>query len=255
MYSKISKYLISTFLCSWILWGLVAIGGKLGITWLTFGTPLGMIMYILGGISPAVCEIMLQKRSCDKDEFKVFLKSIVNPKFSVWLYVYAIGGAIAFQSVPVLFGLSTMKQPFYMGFVLILPMILGGGLEEIGWRGLLQPELEKFFPHFTATLVVGIIWSLWHLPLWFIAGTNQQNLNFFWFCINALTLSFFIGSVRYVSDSILLSILAHATINAFWEVMPATNQILPSIILLIVIGVLSLAIDRRVTARKLRAQE
>ncbi|MDF2803849.1 MAG: family intrarane metalloprotease, partial [Anaerocolumna sp.] len=186
---------------------------------------------------------VLQKRSCNKEEFKKFLKSIVNPKYSTWLYLYAIGGAIIIQSIPVLTGYSTIKQPFYMGFVLILPMVVGGGLEEIGWRGLLQPELEKKLSHFAATLIVGIIWSLWHIPLWFISGTNQQNLNFLWFCINALTLSFFIGSVRYISGSILLSILSHATINAFWEVMPATNKILPSFIILGLIGVLSLVID------------
>lgn len=117
------------------------------------------------------------------------------------------------------------------------------GIEEIGWRGLLQPELEKKMSQFIATLTVGIIWSLWHIPLWFISGTNQQRLNFLWFSINALTLSFFIGSVRYISGSILLSILSHATINAFWEVMPATNKILPSLLLLCFIAGTSLLIN------------
>jgi len=250
MSSKITKYLISTFLCSWIMWGLVALGGRLGITYLTFGSPIGMILYVFGGMSPAICEIVIQKRECSKEEFKKFLKSILNPKHSIWLYLYAIGGAILIQGIPVLTGYATIKQPFYMGFVLILPMVIGGGLEEIGWRGLLQPELEKKLSHFAASLVVGIIWSLWHLPLWFINGTNQQNLNFLWFCITALTLSFFIGSVRYISGSILLSILSHAAINAFWEVMPTSNEILPSLILLVFIAVLSYIIDYTIVNRK-----
>lgn len=250
MNNKIAKYLVCTFLCSWLMWGLVALGGKLGLTCLTFGTPLGMILYILGGLSPAICELVIQRRDCSKDEFKIFLKSIVNPKHSIWLYLYAIGGAISIQGISVLIGLSTIKQPFYMGFVLILPMVIGGGLEEIGWRGLLQPELEKRLSHFSTTFVVGIIWGLWHIPLWFIDGTNQQDINFLWFFINALTLSFFIGSVRYISGSILLAILAHATINAFWEVMPATNKILPSLVALGFIGVISLAIDYTVAKKK-----
>lgn len=243
MYSKISLYLVSTFLCSWILWGLVALGGYLNISWLTYGSPIAMVLYVFGGLSPAICEIMLQKRCCTSEEFKIFLKSIVNPKYSGWLYLYAIGGAIVIQSIPVLFGYSILKQPFYIGFILILPMIIGGGIEEIGWRGLLQPELERKMSQFIATLTVGIIWSLWHIPLWFISGTNQQRLNFLWFSINALTLSFFIGSVRYISGSILLSILSHATINAFWEVMLATNKILPSLLLLCFIGGTSLLIN------------
>lgn len=250
MSNKVIKYLISTFLCSWIMWGIVALSGRLGIVCLSFGNPLGMMLYIFGGISPAICEIVIQKKACTKQEFKDFLKSIVYPKYSIWLYLYAIGGAIFIQCIPALTGYSTIKQPFYMGFILIVPMIIGGGLEEIGWRGLLQPELEKKWTHFSATLIVGIIWSLWHIPLWFINGTNQQNLNYLWFCINALTLSFFIGSVRYISGSILLSILSHATINAFWEVAPATNELFPSLILLALITVASLTIDHVVVKRK-----
>ncbi|MDF2513624.1 MAG: family intrarane metalloprotease [Herbinix sp.] len=250
MSDKITKYLVSTFLCSWLMWGLVALGGELGFSWLQFGSPIGMILYVFGGISPAICEIIIQKKDCSKEEFKSFLGSIVNPRYSFWLYLYAIGGAIVIQGIPVLIGYSTIKQPFYIGFVLILPMVIGGGLEEIGWRGLLQPELEKKVSHFSATFVVGVIWSLWHIPLWFIDGTNQQNIDFLWFCINAFTLSFFIGSVRYISGSILLSILTHATINAFWEVMPSTNEILPSLVILVLIGVLSLIIDYAVVKRK-----
>ncbi len=250
MSSKITKYLVSTFLCSWVMWGLVALGGKLEITYLSFGTPFGMTLYVLGGLSPAICEVVIQKRNCNKDEFKTFLKSIMNPKHSKWFYLYAIGGAILIQVISALPDPSTIKLPFYMGFVLILPMVIGGGLEEIGWRGLLQPELEKRLPHFAATFVVGVIWALWHIPLWFIDGTNQQNINFLWFFINALTLSFFIGSVRYISGSILLAILAHATINAFWEVMPVSNKILPSLITLGLIGVVSLVIDYTATKRK-----
>ena len=79
-------------------------------------------------------------------KFKDFVKRIVNPKHSVWIYVYAVGGAMAIQAIPVLFGLVEVKQPLYVGFLMILPMIIGGGVEEIGWRGLLQPELEKKYP-------------------------------------------------------------------------------------------------------------
>ena len=207
---KIGKYLSVTFVVSWLLWGIVAISGKLGIGVLAFGAPIGSIFYVLGGVSPAICEIVLKKKSSSKEEFKSFLKSIVNPKHSIWMYVYAIGGAMLIQAIPVLFHLSEVKQPLYMGVVMIIPMIIGGGVEEIGWRGLLQPQLEEKCPHIVAAITVGVIWAVWHLPLWFIDGTNQQSLNFGWFCINTIMLSFFIGSVTYVSNSIFMAIIAHA---------------------------------------------
>lgn len=240
---KIGKYLSVTFVVSWLLWGIVAISGKLGIGVLAFGAPLGSIFYVLGGVSPAICEIVLKKKSSSKEEFKSFLKSIVNPKHSVWMYVYAIGGAMVIQAIPVLFHLSEVKQPLYMGFVMIIPMIIGGGVEEIGWRGLLQPQLEEKCPHIVAAITVGVIWAVWHLPLWFIDGTNQQSLNFGWFCINTIMLSFFIGSVTYVSNSIFMAIIAHASINAFWEVMAATDEIIPSILLMFGVIIVTIVID------------
>ena len=240
---KIGKYLSVTFVVSWLLWGIVAISGKLGIGVLAFGAPLGSIFYVLGGVSPAICEIVLKKKSSSKEEFKSFLKSIVNPKHSIWMYVYAIGGAMLIQAIPVLFHLSEVKQPLYMGFVMIIPMIIGGGVEEIGWRGLLQPQLEEKCPHIVAAITVGVIWAVWHLPLWFRDGTNQQSLNFGWFCINTIMLSFFIGSVTYVSNSIFMAIIAHASINAFWEVMAATDEIIPSILLMFGVIIVTIVID------------
>lgn len=237
------RYLLVTFLVSWLLWGIVAAAGWAGIGFLDFGSPLGKLLYVLGGVSPAVCEIFLKKADSSREEFKDFVKRIVNPKHSVWIYVYAVGGAMAIQAIPVLFGLVEVKQPLYVGFLMILPMIIGGGVEEIGWRGLLQPELEKKYPHIVAAVSVGVIWAVWHLPLWLIQGTNQQNMNFLWFCINAVMLSFFIGSVTYVSGSIFMAILAHASINAFWEVMEAASQILPSIFLMLFVIVVTMGID------------
>ena len=237
------KYLVITFFVSWLLWGSVAIAGKAGIGFLSFGSPLGTILYVLGGVSPAICEILLKKSNSSKEKFQSFVKSIVNPKHSIWMYVYAIGGALVIQAIPVFFGLSQVRQPLYIGFLMIIPMIIGGGIEEIGWRGLLQPELEKKYPHIVAAVSVGIIWAIWHLPLWFIDGTHQQTMNFMWFCINTIMLSFFIGSVTYVSKSIFMAILAHASINAFWEVMEPTNQILPSILLMIFVIIVTMMID------------
>lgn len=52
-------------------------------------------------------------------------------------------------------------NPWYM-FILFMPMmILGGGLEEIGWQGVFQPLLQKRFSFLIAALIEGVIWSIW----------------------------------------------------------------------------------------------
>lgn len=250
MSTDTKKYLAVTFAVSWILWGVVAFASKFEIELFSFSGVVGKIMYVLGGVSPALCEIFLKKKSCSKEEFKRFLKSIINPKHSILIYLYTIIGAMLIQFLPVWFKLTEIKQPIYMGFVLIIPMIIGGGIEEIGWRGLLQPELEKKYSHIISAILVGIIWAVWHLPLWFISGTNQENINFLWFCINTIMLSFFIGSVTYVSGSIFMAILAHATMNAFWEVTGVTNEIFPSLLLMFFVIIVTMIIDCFIKKRK-----
>lgn len=47
-----------------------------------------------------------------------------------------------------------------------LTFLVTGGPEEVGWRGLMQPELQKRFSPLAAALIVTIFWVLWHLPLY-----------------------------------------------------------------------------------------
>ena len=73
--------------------------------------------------------------------------------------------------------------PIYAIVFMIPMMLLGGGLEEAGWRYILQPELEKKYNFIISTLSVSIIWWLWHLPLFYIQGVAQNELNYFAFGI------------------------------------------------------------------------
>jgi membrane protease YdiL (CAAX protease family) len=46
-------------------------------------------------------------------------------------------------------------------------LIAGGGMEEIGWRGFALPRLQKLYSPLIASLLIAIVWALWHLPLYF----------------------------------------------------------------------------------------
>jgi len=70
-------------------------------------------------------------------------------------------------------GLSALEliPLFLLSF--ILTALAQGGMEEPGWRGMLQPTLQKRFSPLAAALIVSLFWSLWHLPLYlngFYAG-------------------------------------------------------------------------------------
>lgn len=59
---------------------------------------------------------------------------------------------------------------------LLIMLVIGGGQEEIGWRGWLQPALRARTGRWAAPLIVGVIWFCWHLPLWWMPGSIQTYM-------------------------------------------------------------------------------
>jgi len=92
-------------------------------------------------------------------------------------------------------------------------MILGGGLEELGWRGVAQPALQRRWPPFGACLAVGALWALWHLPLFFLHGTAQYGGSFTRFAADVCANALLFGWLYAGTGSILLCVLAHAASN------------------------------------------
>lgn len=57
---------------------------------------------------------------------------------------------------------------------IVFTAFVGGGQEEFGWRGFALPELQKSFSPLLASVILGIITAMWHLPLYF-NGWYQDN--------------------------------------------------------------------------------
>ena len=76
------------------------------------------------------------------------------------------------------------------------------GHEELGWRGILQPLLDKKYTYWQSNLIVGSIWGIWYLPLWFIVGESHQGFPFILFFIYTLFLSFVLGLLYRQTKSV-----------------------------------------------------
>lgn len=73
---------------------------------------------------------------------------------------------------------------------LVLILLLGGPLgEEIGWRGYALPALQMRHGWRVSSLILGAVWGLWHLPLFFIAGTLQGRIPLLPFLLSTVALS------------------------------------------------------------------
>lgn len=94
--------------------------------------------------------------------------------------------------------------------------LIGGVGEEIGWRGFLQPTLERRFGRVRGTLVVGVIWAYWHVPA-NLAGYNDERHPLLGtlvvFPLIVVSMSFGFAWLRERSGSVWPPALAHGANN------------------------------------------
>jgi membrane protease YdiL (CAAX protease family) len=93
--------------------------------------------------------------------------------------------------------------------------------EEYGWRGYALDRLQKSNNALKASLVLGLIWALWHLPLFFIEGTTQAAIPMYQFFLQTLVLSIFYTWLHNnTAGSVLIAGLFHAVSNTAAAVIP-----------------------------------
>ncbi len=194
------------------MWGIIIVANQMGH--FKFGTPISMILFVIGGNAPPIVAYIVLKKQKIIAGMKQLAKEAFAIKQNYLHYVILIAFLGLYFGVPALMrGISNGVKP-YIGFLNIPLMIPLGGLEEIGWRYVLQANLEKRFSFGVATSITAIIWAVWHLPLFFIEGTVNHKLNFGLFVIMVFGMSFALATLYYVSKNIWLCILFHSTINA-----------------------------------------
>lgn len=208
---KIKLFICYTFLITWLCWFLIILCNKY-FDIFGYGTPLFWIPYTIGGLGPAIGGYIIYLQFPENTGKSSFLKFIYR-KISgkIWV-IFLLFLLWRFFMIWISFGIH---QPIYILAMLInLPLlILLGGLEELGWRGVLQPQLEKVTTYFASILLVGTIWSIWHLPLWLIEGTIQSVFPFGLYWISGIVLTASFTTLYKYTHSLFLTILSHAWFN------------------------------------------
>lgn len=211
--SKLNKnYLGFTFLIMLICWGICVLCSFSGIflndkIWL-------YVPYLLGGWSPTIASYLSLKRNNEVKGIKEWLKNIFDFRHNIFSYLMTVIMAVIFILPQCLISGYENGAPLFAIIVMVPMMLIGGGLEEAGWRYILQPELEKKYSFTVSTVIVSIIWWLWHLPLFYIQGVSQYGQSYLAFGINVLGLSFALASIRKNTGSVWLCVLFHCIVNS-----------------------------------------
>lgn len=120
---------------------------------------------------------------------------------------------------------------------LLVMMLLLGPVEEFGWRGVMQPLLQRHMAPFWAGLVVGATWGVWHLPAFFLSTTVYADWNFLPFFIGNVTLAVLVTPIfNRARGSLLWPMLFHwQLINPFWpDAQPFDTIILVAVAAVVV---------------------
>lgn len=137
-----------------------------------------------------------------------------------------------------------LATPMLLLLALVNLLVSGPLGEELGWRGFALPRLLNRFNPFIASLILGILWGIWHLPSFFLSGLPQSGLAIPIFLLGGLCLSILATWLFYHTDQSVLSIvLFHYMVNFSLSVLGAP---LPAFTLVLVVAaVLVVALDRR----------
>ena len=215
---RIIRYLLFTFALTYLAHGTLAMATAEG--WFGFQSPIGQTLFILGGSSPTIFAFIFVFGRGGDAEKRSFKKRLLSYRHPVGSWLFALGVPVVlggiFQLSHVLLGdhVFDSPMPMYLFFVMIFSSVLFGGIEEIGWRGFVQERLMGRGNLVIVAVTIGIIWGLWHVPLFFIADVSHASYDFLPFLLGAVMFSTYLSWLYAKTGSILLVVLFHASINA-----------------------------------------
>ncbi len=233
------KFILATFAFTWALFSIVIFSGQSNQDFPA------MLLYILGGCAPSLVAIFFVWRTFNKEQRADFWSRVINPRRikPVWWVVSlvaipAVMGLAVWLNARLFNGLPGMEifinlttQPAEIP-VFIIMMLIGGPLaEELGWRGLLLDAFQKKWSPAISTIILFLIWWIWHLPLFFIPGTSHYDwgllTNMFWlFAMNVFLLTILMTLAYNANQrSVLIAILIHFSYNVTLSLLvPYTTQ-------------------------------
>ena len=233
--------MVGTFALTYLMWGAIIVFNSYG--YLKVGTVGFWILYPIGGLSSTLLGAYLSKKSNTVSNYKALIKEIFHIKQSLKHYMLVLALFGVYFALPFLSGISENKTSWYWGLLFVFQMIFFGGLEEIGWRYTFQPALERHISFWLASIITGCLWALWHLPLFFISGMNE-GMNFYLFAFGVLSMSFMLGAIYRISNSLWLCVLFHAMINAFSQVWGSNGNLVDTLSITVIIATLTIAMVR-----------
>ncbi|HET7270746.1 MAG TPA: type II CAAX endopeptidase family protein [Rubrobacter sp.] len=222
------KYFVLAFAFTWVLWVPAALEAR-GLI-----SPLPVPATFLGAFGPLLAAVVVTAQEGGRAGLRSLLGRVVRWRVAPIWYGVAILGPLVITLVAITLHVALGGQPPGLGlligalptlvFVSVYMMITVALGEEVGWRGYALPALQARYSALLASLILGVMWTLWHLPVFFNPDTHYSNLPFLIFLLYIVPFAVLITWVfNSTGGSVLMAMFFHAVMNAsggLWKTIP-----------------------------------
>jgi membrane protease YdiL (CAAX protease family) len=222
------KFVLVAFVFTWVFWWLAVLEAR-GLI-----SSLPVPAVFLGAFGPMVAAVAITAQEGGRAGLRSLLSRIVRWRVAPFWYGVAFLGPLVLQLVAMALHVILGGQaPDLLAMIGVLPTVLVTSVymfiqvglgEEIGWRGYALPKLQTGYSALVSSAILGVIWSLWHLPLFFNPATSYSRTPFWVFLVFLLPVSILITwAFNSTGGSVLMIMILHAMLNAsgpLWRAIP-----------------------------------
>jgi CAAX protease family protein len=231
--TSIIAFFLLTFVVSWTLW-IAAAAVFDGVAATGQVSPgIRALIFLPGTFAPSLVAVALTARKGGRAGVFALLQRLFQWRVGMRWYAFAIVYMAAIKlTAALVHRVATGSWPrfgdtalYVMLAATIFSTVVGGQAgEEIGWRGYALPRLTTRMGLAGASVLLGVIWAAWHLPLFFIPRTDLTGQSFPFFLLAVTPLSTAIAWLYWrTNGSLLLTMLMHAAINNTTGIVPSGN--------------------------------
>jgi membrane protease YdiL (CAAX protease family) len=216
-------FTINAFAISWLCWlPLVAADRHVG----SVPASAAPLLIVLGTFGPFLSAVAIVARTSGFRGLGEFIGQAFRWRVGIQWYAAALVAPAAIRIVVLYLhvmkggsfpDLSDATRWLAVPSTFFVVLLIGGPTgEEFGWRGFLLQRVQPVLGVLGASIVIGMVSALWHLPLFWIAGTAQSHLPFAIFAVRTVALSI-ISTWLYngTRRSLLFVLLFHASLNTW----------------------------------------
>jgi membrane protease YdiL (CAAX protease family) len=260
--TRLIVFFLIAFGFTWLFWMPNALA-KMGTIPASPLTELGFV----GAFGPLVAAIIVTSIYEGKSGLLVLFKRAVDYSFKKrwWFFVTLLFPLLVFLAF--LMGIVTdgtippsqaLSEPWILFPAFFSVLFLSGPFEEeFGWRGYALPRLQAKFNALLSSLILGVIWALWHIPQFLIPGNGMFYKTPLWTFIPTVVAATILFSWVYnnTNGSLLAMLLVHTTFNLSMFVFPVLDTSLGYVYVLVVFLAAALVMTGIFSSRTLQREE